>query len=309
MTMFPDPINKAGETYEPAKTNPLLASWGLNWEVQKQGIQTASGVAIDDHYAIVRLDNNLPLGIIGETYIPFQNYDMAELLDRLGNKVGREVHKAGSFGGGQKVFMQLKGDSLNLNYGSFKDEVQGFLTCVNSHDGSTSLRFGNSSVTISCGNTFFHVLHALEHNSVRHTSNMKLRVENIIKALENEMAKASGNFDTIKKLSEAPMTKASMLKCFQIIFDIQDPEAVYMEASLGGENKLSTRKINTLAKFDLALNKELAEKGQTLWGLFSGVTRFSTHEQSKGDNTEAKIFGSLGQRERALFRSFENMVA
>ena len=129
----------------------LLEKAGLNWKANKETLQTSSGI-ITDSVAIVREDTQKILGVHKNSYEVFQNQQMAELLFELSQKADLPIHNAGLLGGGSKVFIQLKTDDLNLSYG---DKVKGYLTAVNSFDGSTSLAFGHSTTTISCQNTFF----------------------------------------------------------------------------------------------------------------------------------------------------------
>jgi hypothetical protein len=58
---------------------------------------------------------------------------------------------------------------------------------------------------------------------------------------------------------------------------------------------------------DMDMKGELDQKGDNLWGLFSGVTKYTTHSLSKGDNSENKMtitkdgeFESLGNTRHKL---------
>jgi len=42
--------------------------------------------------------------------------------------------------------------------------------------------------------------------------------------------------------------------------------------------------------------------------LFSGVTKYTTHSLSKGDNTEAKMFDVYGEREKHIFQDLVELV-
>ena len=53
---------------------------------------------------------------------------------------------------------------------------------------------------------------------------------------------------------------------------------------------------------------ELAQKDSTLWGLFNGVTRYTTHNMKKGDNSEAKMFGKTGVLERTIYKELVEMI-
>jgi hypothetical protein len=70
----------------------------------------------------------------------------------------------------------------------------------------------------------------------------------------------------------------------------------------------STNKLNRMSKFYVDLNGEINQKGDNLWGLFSGVTKYTTHGMKKGDNSENKIFGKTGNIERQIFEDLVHLV-
>jgi len=45
-----------------------------------------------------------------------------------------------------------------------------------------------------------------------------------------------------------------------------------------------------------------------MWGLFSGVTKYTTHSISAKDNTENKMFGVYGNREKEIFSDLVELV-
>jgi len=55
------------------------------------------------------------------------------------------------------------------------------------------------------------------------------------------------------------------------------------------------------------IHGEIVDKGENLWGLFSGITKYTTHSL-KGDSTENKLFGVYGNREREVFNKLAQMV-
>jgi hypothetical protein len=65
---------------------------------------------------------------------------------------------------------------------------------------------------------------------------------------------------------------------------------------------------NKLSRFYVDLNGELQGKGDNLWGLFSGITKYTTHSLTKNDNTEAKMFGVYGKRELSIFNKLTELV-
>lgn len=265
----------------------------LKWTVRKEAVQTESGVIIPKHMAIIRDDNNVPLSIMTDGYQPFQNHELIELLERVSNQTGLEIKKSGMFGDGEKVFIQLKSNDLKLG----NDKIEGYLTGINSFDGSTSLAFGPTNITISCQNTFFAAFREM-NSKVRHTKNMGVRIDDICKSLENVVQEEKKIFDSIVQLSETRFDDLLRDDIIKRLFNIDK------DISLNDNEKISTNTKNKLSTFYVDLNGEINEKGDNMWGLFSGVTKYTTHHLSKStDSMENKMFGTYGKREREIFNT------
>jgi len=275
----------------------ILNKANLNWNVKTEKVATESGITLDGYSALVREDTNVPLSVRSESYYPYQNYDLVELLDRVSGLTGLSIHKGGFFGEGQKVFIQLKSNNLRIG----NDRVEGYLTGINSFDGTTSLAFGPSNITISCQNKFFAAFREMQ-SKVRHTKNMVVKIDEICKRLEGVLDEEKIVFDNILKLSETRFDDIIKDKVTRELFGInKDVDLKDMEAISG-----VTR--NKLSRFYVDLNGELQGKGDNLWGLFSGITKYTTHSLTKNDNTEAKMFGVYGKRELSIFNKLTELV-
>lgn len=280
-----------------SRIQEVLTKSGLNWGVREETLTTQSGIVVPNKKALIREDNNAVLSVANESYCPYQNEQLVELLDKVSQQVGLPIHKGGSFGDGEKVFIQLKSGDLKLG----TDRIEGFITGINSFDGSTSLAFGPSNITISCMNTFYAAFRNIT-TKVRHTKNMVLRIDEICKGLEKVLDEEKGLFEDITKLSETRMTERNQDWVTRLLFDIE------RQVELTDLESISTQKQNRLSRFYVDLNGELKEKGDNLWGLFSGVTKYTTHSYSKSDSTETKMFGMNGERERQIFKGLVELV-
>jgi len=279
------------------RTVEILNTTGLNWKVKQEGLVTASGVPVEGHTALVREDNNAILSVMSDGYYPYQNHELIELLDKVSNQTGLEVVKGGEFKNGRRVYVQLKSADLRLG----NDKIEGYLTGINSFDGSTSLAFGPSNITISCMNTFFAAFKQME-TKIRHTKNMVIKVDEFCRSLENILDDEQQMFRNIEKLSENRFTNKIKDEVIRSLFNIKH------DVDLKDDEQTSTQLKNKLSRFYIDLNGELQGKGDNLWGLFSGVTKYTTHSLSKGDNTEAKMFDVYGQREKQIFRNLVELV-
>lgn len=285
--------------------NEILVKSGLNWSVRTEKIMTESGIVIDDKIGVIREDTNTILGVHGDGYLPFQNSELIDLLEKVSQSTGLPLHRGGSFGNGKKVFIQLKSNDLKLkNVGGNLDLVEGFVSGVNSFDGTTSLSFGTSTITISCSNTFWGVYKDLD-TKIRHTKNMGVKIDLICQRIDNVLLEEKLMFDNIVKLSEIEVKQKVKDDVKKSLFDIDKKIDLQNEKDI---ESLSTNIQNKLNRFEIDLNGEISEKGNNLWGLFSGVTKYTTHSISKEDNSEKKIFGLYGNRERKIFSDLVELV-
>jgi len=275
----------------------ILESANLNWAVRSEKLVTAVSNIETESIAIVRDDTNQILGVHGKGYHPLQNSEMMEILDRISGKMDLPLHKGGYFGDGQKTFIQLKTKDQAVG----TDLVKGYLTCVNSYDGSTSLAFGHSNLTISCQNTFFANYREMA-NKVRHTQKMHDRIDVICLQIEDVLRAEDKIFNQIKKMSEIEIDPKVREMVLSRMLDLNKEER------LADISTLSTRKKNILSDLEVNIMGEIQDKGGNLWGLFSGITKYTTHGL-KGDSNENKLFGVYGRREREVFGEIGALIS
>lgn len=280
-------------------TTEILNATGLNWNVRKEQIQTVSGLIIPDKTAIIREDNNAVLSVMGNGYEPYNNSELLELLYNITKSTGLEIHKGGMFGGGEKVYFQLKSDNLILN----GDKIEGYVSGINSFDGSTSLSFGHSTLTISCMNTFFSVYKQLD-SKIKHSASMRPRIDTILFGIDKLLKEEKHNFDTIRKMSEIPATPEMIEFVKETILNLSKQDMLLVD-DMSGKRK------NRIEAFELDLKREMQQKQDSVWGVMSGVTRYTTHTANKNENRAMlnKIVGGVGERERKVWNHFEKMTA
>lgn len=248
-------------------TMNLLENTGLNWEVKKEQFVHESGL-ITDHYGIFRYDQGMDtpvscLGSVKSRYTPFQNWELADTVVRATQGIGIETNRGGTLGGGRKVYLQAE---LPEEYVG-KSGVKRWVTCLNSHDGSSSIAFGSTNTVIVCQNTFYRAHR--ETNKFRHTVTAKARIEMAIEQFQDTINADKKLFDSFKRMSEmAPkqnLVQAVLNSMFEI--DVLKTKA----------DDISTRKANQMKQFATAYGIERDLEGDTVWGLFNAVTRYTNH--------------------------------
>ena len=289
-------------TVETGLIQSTLEQYGLDWKVRKEQMQTVSGIICPDSFAIVREDNNAILGVHSDNYEPFQNEQMMELLYKISNTTGLKVHKCGTFGDGEKIYIQLENENFRL---SDNDQIKTYFTSVNSFDGTTQFGFGTTNITISCMNTFMGAYKTLE-TKMKHTKSMVIKLDTILRQLDTMRNEEKKNIEIIEKMANVNIDNTSKMLVTRLLFDLKKQDG-YNINELVNNTELSTRKKNQIISFNDNLLIETSQKGENLWGLFSGMTKFTTHAMNK-DTTVNKMFGSLGQKERTIFAKLAELV-
>lgn len=250
--------------------NTLLDKFGLNWRVDKKPLYLLNGKQTE-YFGLQRNDTGTIFTTVKKDYSVFQNSQLAELLIRLSQKKGYELHKGGMFDDGGKVYVQLKSPNIITGLGENKDTVKGYLTGINTHDGTGSLRWGSANITISCMNTFVYVGKQLK-SKLRHSNNLHDRVEQAISELTTAENIERSLFDKFIQLSEIPLTREIGVK---VVKDITGVDVT--KSSSDAEKDYSTQAINKSKLLLNSIAQEINQKGSTLWGLMSGVTHYTTH--------------------------------
>jgi hypothetical protein len=120
--------------------------------------------------------------------------------------------------------------------------------------------------------------------------------------LEGAVEEEKEIFSNIVKLSETRFDDIIKDRVVKSLFNISP------EVDLRDEKAVSGVTRNKLSRFYIDLNGELQGKGDNMWGLFSGVTKYTTHSLTKNDNTEVKMFGKVGVTEQSIFNKLVELV-
>jgi phage/plasmid-like protein (TIGR03299 family) len=260
----------------------MLDQFGLRWNVSKQQLSLPDGTATK-FQAVVREDNNDVFTTCKDGYVPYQNSELAELLLRVSEKTGYSIHSGGMFNGGGKVYLQLNtGNEIN-GIGKNRTSVKGFITGINGHDGTTSLKWGAVNFTICCSNTFASARGKLS-NSARHTASIHDRVERSLREIESVTMAEKTIFDQFIRLSEVQVTSKNIASIVKSVtgVDVSIPRSK-------AEEIYSTYAVNRSGELLSSIAKEIEQKGETLWGLFSGITHYTSHVMPTPNRDNARL--------------------
>lgn len=289
-----------------ASSISTLQEVGLDWQVNRVPLCTPDGTPVD-YFANQRSDNSQVLAVVSSGYQILQNEEMVELCESLANTFDYKIHKGGQLDGGRKVYIQLETDSVCC-IGENNDTINRYITAVNSHDSTTSLSFGSLGFTISCQNTFFKAARSKNMTRIRHTASMHERIEMAKRQIEGLKMEEASLYEKFFAMANAEATAEHITQVVERTLEIdinQRPSEL--------KEKYSTRRINLAESLLSSIKKEMSYKGNTLWGLMSGVTHYTSHVQSAPNRvngrTESKLIGQGQKMDAIAFEYLSEVIA
>jgi len=269
----------------------MLEQFGLFWNVNKVKLLTPDEEPTS-FYGTQREDTRCVFATVKEGYKVLQNWELAEMVTEVAGNFDMKVAKGGMFDGGAKVYLQVHSGDIN-GLGENNDTIKKYITALNSHDGSRSVGFGKTNVTISCQNTFHQAYRQVE-NKFRHSASMRDRIDAMMRDFEKLQVEEKSLYDTFFKLASEQATPEHIKDVVKMSTGI-DLNLTQEQASANH----STYQINQAKQLTGRITEEMSYKGQTLWGLFSGVTKYTNRDirvaNRENATLESKFLGTAGK--------------
>lgn len=189
---------------------------GLNWDVAVTPLYRYAPDATlrqeETHRAVVRQDTQATLGVVGGTYQPCQNRELAGFLNAVIG-TGAKIESAGSLHGGKKIwFLVNMGASFEALPG---DEVKAYGLFANGHDGRTMGRVLPTGVRVVCANTYNMATQDERLGmTFRHDGRLSTNILEAQKALGLVRSRAERMEEEAKALVRAQMTSQELAEFF-----------------------------------------------------------------------------------------------
>jgi len=141
-------------------------------------------------YCPVRTDTMQPLsnGGMSENFHPIQNRDAFSVIPALSNVRDINLIKANLWGGGAGVYAQISLGGMQIGDASKEDYVGKYLSVVNSHDGSQSLRILITPYRFFCKNQIAPAIHNAKEGTtminIRHNASASDKLEQLIEHMK-----------------------------------------------------------------------------------------------------------------------------
>lgn len=274
----------------------ILKENNLDFTISKRENRDPEGT-FSGFYGLWNDKLNKCLHNVREGYVVSQNAEVIKMVLQSISQFGNlKIHKAGVINDGCRIFVQVEMHGYD-QVGN--DYIKRYITIIDSNDGSASLSVGIGDVTLSCMNQFWRFYNA--GLKLRHTASIERKLKELPKMIEMAMTQSNEQLRLYSRMSEIKQTD-------NIVHGVVNAVLGYDRKSMTTE-ELSKKSQRSIDKMDMLYNcieSEMAEKGQTLWGIHSGVTFFTTHKlktpKRENGHTESLMLGTGGRMNAASLK-------
>lgn len=258
-------------------------------------------------FSTVRMDTFTPLGTVKGRYEVVQNKDAFSFFDAIIDSGEAIFETAGVLGQGERIFVTAKlPDDFLVN----GDPCNKYLLLTNSHDGSSSIIAGFTTVRVVCNNTLQASLRNLSNKvCIEHTPGAKKRLEEAYKVM-NIASKYMNDVQEIFTQMANTTIQDDQLKGY--ITDVMRPEKPIQVLESGEIEKISTRlnnQINAIYEFALGhpTQQTNAARG-TVWGAYNAISGYYNHVH-KFKNEEHKFTSQFfGNANNKMIKGFHKAI-
>lgn len=273
------PWHRLGTKLEqPATALEAIQASGLDYRVELKQLTTNDGNEVTSRKATVRSDTSEVLGVVGNGYVPVQNFQAFGFLDAIVADGGLRYHTAGALGKGEKIWMLAKLPG-HIQVKNSSDLVDKFLLLSNSHDGSAALRVYFTPIRVVCQNTLA-LAERRSHGqgvSILHKGDLTAKIKEAQQVLGFATRFYDDAAERINRLASHYPTEAQISSYFRELYP--DPE----------EGKDNTRANNVRQElhrlFEEGIGHDEPSIKHSTWVAFNAVTEFVDHVRTaRGTN-------------------------
>lgn len=265
----------------------------INWDILTQPIFDgemsvgSNGLISRDNQikgfnSIRRNDNQSVLHVTQDTYHPMTIESFTERVESISRASGFPIlGYDDTFKGGKIILAYLENKSESFKIGDHT--IKDYLVVGTSFDGSKAFFVGTTTVLLRCTNQFSSVAKLVK---VRHTKHMNKRIDEADTYLNSYLNNREKMYEKFNRYGNVQIDDEVKEQLANFLLNIKETDTL---------EEISTKKINQKSVLINAINKETKEIGNNLWGLFNGVTWYTTHDLEQKNETFGNMFDTKGR--------------
>jgi phage/plasmid-like protein (TIGR03299 family) len=262
---------------------------GLDWNTELAPLTATmeDGTQIplkgrNPYRAHLRSDTKDLLGLVTDSYQPFQNSDLARFADAIaGQDAAVTVETAGSLYNSRRVFVLVKLPKLII--ASADDVLEQYILVQNGHGGTATAACYDTAIRVCCANTLAWSERNAGGIKFQHTGDFENKVKQAQTVLGLAIGQADKFQDKVTALVGKTLTAEGTHRLLEGIYDATYgtlPEA----GQVAGEviERLTLKRTNLIEQWEVNLcNERQKLRGirGTAWAALNAVTEFHDHDR------------------------------
>lgn len=254
----------------------------------------------DEKVATYRTDTNEVLGLVGGRYEIIQNNEAFGFFDAIIDKGEAIFETAGVLGKGERIFVTAKlPDDFRVN----GEECNKYLMLTNSHNGSSSITVGLTTVRVVCNNTLQAALSNLQNKvSIQHKGNAKDKLAEAYRVMgiaSIYMTEIEGVYNQMAKTE----IKDAELKKY--IEEVMRPEIL----SEKEESQRFKNQVDKIYEFALSHPTQLTDAARgTVWGAYNAISGYYNWEANYENNEKKLVSIMYGNANKKILKGFDKAL-
>jgi hypothetical protein len=275
----------------------VMKNNAFTWDIQESGILDINGNPIKGYKQITRDDNGSSIAVMKSSYTPMTTQEFSNTAYAVVEQVGGKIK--------ENSFKDWNTTDKEINRGSASpvitcqieisepleiagSKIEGWLTLGVGFDGGRSFFIGHTNNYLRCTNAFGSIV---KDFTSRLTKNHMVRVKDIINNVGLYREYERKLYENFVKFQTVKVDDKIVQECVARLIGLSDEERLLTPKEL--EKQLPTIKLNKRDDILASVRTEMAELGNNAWGLFNGVTHYTTHVMSsRGSDEMSTMFGA-----------------
>lgn len=254
----------------------------LNWDIRMEPLMINNTIDIGK-MAIVRNDNNKLLSIVGQQYEPVSNAKLMHFTTALTKTGEFELMGFDELNEGKIVLAFLKNMQTNLKINGFLNEE--YLFIGNSFDGTKRFHIGTASSLVRCENQFSTTLKVF---SKKHNSLLNMNDETVRDILSIYNEKKQTFYNTFEEMESVRVDESVVIQLIKEVHTM----LTYDSKAIQPKDWTTSPSMITLHN---AIKREMKDLGNNAFGLFNGVTWYTTHDMRNSEAHHSMINGNANR--------------
>ena len=262
------------------KANEIVTKYGLDFTIEKEPLKGSVSDRPTDYYGLFNSVTGKALCTVKKDYRVTQTSEVVMLvLSAMISHKNLRITKAGSLNDGKKVFIQLAVDGFS-KVGN--EIIERYITIIDSNDKTHCLSVGVGDITLSCSNQFAYFYGKSEFK-LQHASTIEEKLKKLPLLINAALTQSEAQIGTYEQMASIELTLDDIDLMVKHCLGF-DRKFTSLE-DMSKKTKKSIEKMDTLYE---CIANEIECKGRTLYGLFNGVTYFTTHNLKPVNRTNGK---------------------